>query len=416
MEKENHWIEDWLSTTAESKNTKREYSRIITLFAAFCQARGKNFSSVVEEWRTANYSNDPREKQVFLDQLNDLIRAYATSIRKRYAPLSQNTLLTAPKSFFTFHKIPVDVELPRRACVTYHNTDLEKEQIRMILSKATERDRVIFLILAESGFRATTLTILKYWQIKEDFEKERVPMRILTPSSTLKDHVGDRWSFIGEDGFQALRAYLKPRLPLRDQDYVFASEKPGLVKGEQFTEASLSTKFRRITQHLKMEKGSPFGKPGHYRLHGLRKYFFNNMKAPVEYRDFWMGHSLGINEHYMNWNLEEHRKMYAQGYEQLRIQEPAIQPKQILEIQEQLQERDQEIQELRKEIDDLKGYAPLLRQWAEFVEKGLLKIRNPEKTFRVLAESIAKSESPYQEREEESPGLEKSEKKKRKAM
>ena len=55
-------------------------------------------------------------------------------------------------------------------------------------------------------------------------------MRILTPAETLKDHVGDRWSFIGEDGEKALREYLKPRMPLKDQDYVSPIEVAYIAK------------------------------------------------------------------------------------------------------------------------------------------------------------------------------------------
>lgn len=258
---ENHWIEDWLSARAESDKTLIEYTRGIAAFQEFCQTRGKSFSQIVESWRAAHYAG-AREEQVFLDQWQDLIRSYATYIKPRYAPLSQKVFLTVPKSFFTFWKIPIDVNLPRHPCVLYHNQDLTKDQLRLILSKASQRDRAIFLLMAESGLRANTVVALKYWQIKQDYEKGMVPLRILTPASEIKDHVGDRWSFIGEDGVKTLREYLEPRMPLKDQDYVFATKKPSRVKGEQFTEASLSTIFRRITEQLRMEKGSPFGNQG----------------------------------------------------------------------------------------------------------------------------------------------------------
>jgi integrase len=326
---------------------------------------------------------------VFLDQWQDLIRSYATYIKPRYAPLSQKVFLTVPKSFFSFWKIPLDVDLPRRACVVYHNRDLTKEAIRQILSKASQRDRAIFLLMAESGLRSNTVVNLKYWQIKEDFEKDIVPMRILTPASEIKDHVGDRWSFIGEDGVKNLREYLQPRAPLKDQDYVFTTKKPSRVKGDQFTEASLSTIFRRITEHLKMEKGSPFGKPGHYRMHGLRKYFRNNMKAEESFRKFWMGHSLGVDAHYISRDPEEHRKRYARGYEELRILKPEtsaqiteiadklkLRDKEILELKQQLAEKDLEIAELNTKIaevtpEKMKSIATTIFQksWQDLVMK-----------------------------------------------
>ena len=53
---ENHWIEDWLSARAESEKTLTEYTGAISAFEEFCQRRGKIFSQVVDEWRTAHYS------------------------------------------------------------------------------------------------------------------------------------------------------------------------------------------------------------------------------------------------------------------------------------------------------------------------------------------------------------------------
>ena len=341
-----HWIEDWLSAKAESQKTRREYIWTISFFTRFCKSIGKSFSSVVQDYRDAQDGGLKNERR-FIRNWEDLIKAYTTTIRAKYSPLSQKVLLTVPKSFFSYWKIPIDVDLPRRACVAYHNRDLTKEQIRKILSKASQRDTTIFLLMAESGLRSNTVVNLKYWQIKEEYEKGIVPLRILTPASEIKDHVGDRWSFIGEEGVKKLREYLEPRMPLKDQDYVFATEKPSRVKGEQFTEASLSTIFRRITEHLKMEKGSPFGKPGHYRMHGLRKYFRNNMKTEESFRKFWMGHSLGVDAQYISRDPEEHRKRYAQGYEKLRIMEPATSA-QLTGIADRLNQKDKEIRELKQ--------------------------------------------------------------------
>lgn len=361
---ENHWIEDWLSERIEKEKNRNEYMAILKIFSDFCQERGLNFLNVVDDYRTAKYSG-AREEQMFLDRWNDLIKRYATSLKNRttqrggrHTPFTIKTYLSVPKSFFSCYKIPIDVNLPkkRQTYVIYHNRDLTKEQIRKILSTASQRNRVIFLMEAESGLRADTIINLKYWQIKEDFEKETVPMRILTPRSTIKYHVDDRWSFVGEDGFKALKDYLETRTPLKNDNFVFASEKPEKMKGEQFTVASISRQFRNTVKKLKLENGGLPGKPGHYRMHGLRKYFFNNMMpTPKEYRDFWMGHTISSSdEYYITLDPEKHREVYAQGYEQLRILEPAT-PAQLTEIAEQLRRKDQEIQELRNQNQKLSG-------------------------------------------------------------
>lgn len=392
-------VEDWLSSVAHK--TRGYYEPSWKAFTDFAKRRGKDPLRIVEEYRAAKYQGE-REKDRFLDEWNDVIRAFNTWLESKYhAPFTRKNFLVAVKSHLKYWKIPLDVELPKHPYVLYHNRDLSREQIRLILSRASPRDRAIYLLMAESGLRAETAITLKYWQIQDDFEKDTIPMRILTPSETLKDHVGDRWSFIGEDGARALTEYLKPRLPLKAEDYVFASERPGRMVGEQFSVASLSVKFHRIVRKLNLEKGAQIGKPGHYRMHGLRKYFRNNMRADPAYREFWMGHSIGLDAHYISRDPETHRKEYKKNYESLRILEPAT-PAQLTEITEKLKQKDLEIQELRKEVDDLKGYSILMKKWADLMEKGLLTPTDPGKMLKAVAERMEKSESPYQD-EEESP-------------
>jgi len=204
MEKLNHWIEDWLSARAEAESTRKNYLRNIKVFSDFCQRRGKELYGIVNEYRVARREGY-EAKLDFTDSWQDLIRAYSTCIkRSRYAPLTTKNILSTAKSFLSYYKIPVTVDLPRRAYVIYHNRDLTRENIKRILSKASQRDRTIWLLMAESGLRVSTAIHLKYWQIKEDFEKGTVPMRILTPAESVKGHVGDCWSFIGEDGVKAI--------------------------------------------------------------------------------------------------------------------------------------------------------------------------------------------------------------------
>jgi integrase len=313
--------------------------------------RGKDPSRLVEDWRAVKCQGEI-QKERFLEEWMDLVRAFNTWLKPKYASLTMHNHLAVLRSFLVYWKIPIDVELPRHTYVKYHNRDLSKENIRQILSRATQRDRTIWLMMAESGLRANTAISMKYYQIQDDFEKDTVPMRILTPAETLKDHVGERWSFIGEDGARALREYLKPRMPLKGEDFVFASERPGMLKGEQFSVASLSVKFARLVRKLKLERGAPTGKPGHYRMHGLRKYFRNNMRADPSYREFWMGHSLGVDAHYVSRDPEFHRAEYKKNYEDLRILEPTT-PTGLKEIQEQLKTKDTEIRDLRAEVERL---------------------------------------------------------------
>ena len=173
----------------------------------------------------------------------------------------------------------------------------------------------------------------------------------MLPSSTLKFHVGDRWTFIGEDGFKELSDYLALRLPLKDDDYVFVSEKPERVKGGQFSPASLSVKFNRLVQKLGIaESRGKAAIPKRIRLHSLRKYFRNNHGADSAFIKFWMGHSLGVDAPYISRDPEEHRKRYAKGYKALRVFEPN--PESLTSLYQQVHEKDREIKEIKEQLEN----------------------------------------------------------------
>jgi integrase len=363
------YLEDWLNAKCESEKTFKGYLFCWENFASFCKTRNMDANSLVNEFRQVKYDLYKREQ--FLENWQDTVRAFYTWLKKKgFAPLTIKNHLAVIRSFFRYWDIPLKVELPRHSYVVYHNRDLTKEELRQILTFASPRDRVIWLVMAESGMRVETAVNLRYWQIKEDFEAQRVPMRILLPSESLKDHVGDRWTFIGEDGYRELKNYLQKRMPLEDNDFVFASEKEGKVKGEQFTPASLTVKFNRLVQKLGIDKSTGKGKPKKIRLHGLRKYFRNNMKTDSAYVRFWMGHSLGTDAHYISRDPEEHRRRYKEGYPYLRVFEPSIES--IYALHEQIRQRDLEIQKLRQYVENIEKTVEELRSVVNQAITGVL--------------------------------------------
>jgi len=342
-------VEDWLNARCESDKSQKSYIFGWGYFEKFCIERGRDANRLVDDYRAMKYEGELK-KDVFLEGWQDLLRGFYGWLKPKLASLSFKQCLSAIRSYMRFWKVPLEVDLPKHPYVTYHNRDITKEEVKQILKFASPRDRVIYLVLAESGLRSDTAVNLKYWQIKEDFEAKRVPMKIMLPSSSLKYHVGDRWTFIGEDGFRELSDYLARRLPLKDENYVFVSEKPEKVKGDQFSAASLSVKFNRLVQKLGIAKSrGKAGIPKRIRLHGLRKYFRNNHGADSAFINFWMGHSLGTDAHYISRDPEEHRKRYAEGYKALRVFEPN--PESLTALYQQVHEKDIEIKEIKHQLE-----------------------------------------------------------------
>ena len=95
-------------------------------------------------------------------------------------------------------------------------------------------------MMAESGMRPDTLCKLQYKHFKQDYENNRIPMKVELPSEILKYKVSDRFTFVGEDGVKILREYLKTFLPLSDEDYVFRPRRKG--RGEENHEGTATPK------------------------------------------------------------------------------------------------------------------------------------------------------------------------------
>jgi hypothetical protein len=191
---------------------------------------------------------------------------------------------------------------------------------------------------------------LKYKHIKEDYEKGIVPMKIDLPKELLKDRVGDRFSFVGEDSVNLLRLYFASR-KLGDEDYIFQSEKKTTVQ-KHIPPTSFSNYFRKVALSLGITERKEKGKPYPIRLYCLRKYFRNNCKADSALREFWMGHSLGVDEHYIQRDVELHRKAYAEAYPMLRIYEPTSNSK-VNTLEDELKRAYQTIGQLQEVITSL---------------------------------------------------------------
>lgn len=109
-------------------------------------------------------------------------------------------------------------------------------------------------------------------------------------------------------------------------------------------------------------------------MHALRKYFRNNIKADSSYVRFWMGHSLGVDAHYITRDVERHRQEYAKGYPYLRIFEPS--PISLMELHQILREKDVELKALKQKLERLESIVNVLiskgelpKDWLETDEK-----------------------------------------------
>jgi integrase len=101
------------------------------------------------------------------------------------------------------------------------------------------------------------------------------------------------------DGFEALKEYIttKRHLPLKDDDYVFVTEKP---YGVPIGTSGISQAFNVIIKNLKLAepmgkvtKDGKKNKPKELRLYTLRKAFSKFMAVKVDrvMVEYWLGHT-----------------------------------------------------------------------------------------------------------------------------
>ena len=311
----------WIATTCESENTRRVYLHDIRVFEEWAENRfGLSVREIPDRWREAKYAGVV-EKERFLDEVKDVVKVYFGYLKKKVTPLSVNTTMARVVSYLHTFDIPVKTPRLKYAYVLYHNRDITKDEIRAVLDHSDVRNRAVWLMLYESGMRPGTLVELRWRHIKDEFLGHRIPMKIELTADIMKCHVSERWTFIGEEGFEVLKSYLTTRLPLKADDYVFVRKNP---KGGQLQSNAVSQAFNRMVQELTLAPDRN-GKPKTVRLYCLRKAFRKYMAAAVDsrYVEFWMGHT-NTETHYLSSDIEHHRKIYAKGYGELRLHEPKV--------------------------------------------------------------------------------------------
>jgi integrase/uncharacterized coiled-coil protein SlyX len=383
-------VELWLNKKCESSQTREGYTFAWKKFDDFCKGMGYNSRDVVTNWRSIKSATRNRDQKIerFKDELKDVIESYRSHLKTiKITPLSLKWYLSALQSFLRSSDIPVTIELPKRAFVQYHNRDITKEEIRSIVEHVHSiRDKCFFVMMAESGMRPDTLCKLQYKHIKHDYQTNTVPMKVDLPSEILKYKVSDRFTFVGEDCVRILREYLKPLLPLSDEDYIFRPRRKG--RGEmnlegQATPTAFSTAFNRAVQKLKLSASIGRGKPKALRLYNLRKYFRNNLRSVDSgFINFWMGHTDNADMHYISMNIEEHRRRYTEGYQSLRIFEPSESGqmktlekkltdanKTIEELQQQVKKKDESVVNLQSSLSALETRVKPLEDYWKYIEK-----------------------------------------------
>ncbi len=302
-------VDVWLSGVAYghsgSEGTRYAYQHSLECFCEFAKV---DVAAILSDY-------DILSEKKFKRKYGLLIKAYIAALSKEdYAPGTIQTRVVAVKSFFKYNDLPLSYIPTGNTRVTYHNQEIVKDEIIDLLGISKPRDRAFYSMMAQSGLRPSTLCKLKVKHLGSGFSSGKSPVKVEVPQELAKGKYGKYFSFIGPETVDHLQRYFATRGQLQRESYVFTSygtDKPLHPK-------SISAIFKRAITKLK-EKGKldfeqkEEGKPRTLRLYTLRKYFRKQAgHAGHDYVNFWMGHSLGVDEHYFSRDPEHHRKQYAE--------------------------------------------------------------------------------------------------------
>lgn len=321
-------------------------------FELFCDFIGKTGKQIFDEYEQLIKAALP--DIAFKRKYAQYINSWAAFLEKKeLSPNSIGTRVGAVKSFFKYNDLPLAYIPKIKLRVLYHNRDITRDEIRLILETSRPRERAFFAIMAQSGLRPNTICNLKYENIKEDLENNKIPCKIEIPQEIAKGKYHSYFTFIGKEAIKYLKSYLVIRPKINDEDYLFLSE----GTQQKANPKSISALFGRTVKNLK-EKGKmklkqeKENKPHDIRLYSLRKWFrkYAN-QAGFENVHFWMGHTVktGQEKHYRPTNVEFYRKKYAkEAMPHLRLEKPTPS-----KTEETINTIKQENRELKDQIENL---------------------------------------------------------------
>ncbi len=178
-----------------------------------------------------------------------------------------------------------------------------KDEVYRMADVSGLRDRAIILTLYGSGLRNSTLRALRSGDVKEQFEKDINPLRIHVTGElrradpdACKEWV-EYWTFLTGEPLEALKAYMRNRGPIRDEEPLFAPEGRNLTPEMRREPVSKST-LLRVVKNAARRAGLREWRA--IRVHSLRKTFPSILDSghhgggqiAEDDKEYLMGHTL----------------------------------------------------------------------------------------------------------------------------
>jgi integrase len=177
------------------------------------------------------------------------------------------------------------------------------EEIERLIDIADIRGKLIIAMLAQGGFRIGTLAKLQYRHVREDLERNIIPVHIHVEAKITKGKYHDYDTFLGQEAVHYLKAYLRARkaggMPNKIPPETFQDDTP-LIRNEHakgvkaVTPGQLYNILHRYMAQAGL-LGSKHGRRYKIRPHSIRKFFRTQLSAlglQADYVEYMMGHTI----------------------------------------------------------------------------------------------------------------------------
>ena len=382
-----------------------EYPCVKEWVAGYSTNTTKHYMQALEKFCEWTNSNPDDLLKLDPEEAKEKVLRFA----KEYAGAGKHgkaiSIFNGLKSFFGYHNKQLDFNRYRKQFIKTIRKKVDYELIpdnelvyRMVDVCRRAIDRAVILFLFQSGIRINALYRLNYGHVREQLERNQVPIRLKITSNIdtklRRVSLSYYYSFVGREAVDALRTYLQQLnskgVELKDEDPLFRSKYGGRLAMQSIyrivktATGRLGIDKRRIWPHL------------------LRKSFrkvLNRSNLDEDTREALMGHKLpGSRGNYFDFHdIDEIAQKYGSCNFSREVETSAINIDERIRGMEQDYTRD--LDSLREKYETLKRdleKQPEEPSWmAEFRRsmkelRLLAKEQNWKRHFKELGRKVAK--------------------------
>ena len=314
-------VEEWLNK--KDISTQKTYLIGITYFYDYYLEKHnitEPFQDLVDRREECSKLPLLEQRNVIEDELFYFIKWLNNKPTKRdpsktISANSIRTFVAAIQSFFKSKKVIVsfgDIDNLPASNLREENDNKHQwttDDVRAFVEAGeSHRDRALILCAFQSGLAVAELCSLNYDHVRWELERGIQPLMIKMVRG--KEDMPFR-TFFGADATTALKEYLKPRLStIKPEDPLFDIERDHGT--DRITTYAIEARFSKIAQKLDFLRQ----KNGAYnaaRPHSLRSAFKTLLTGTIsdDLVKYLMGHSLGVERHYLKKSDSDLRNDYV---------------------------------------------------------------------------------------------------------